>query len=221
MIMIRDGTGRFPERPHWELGELEQLCEKAITEFLIKRYGFERIAVPTEALTELIECYAAPLEIGRNLSDNQYEVLGYTQFEPGKKPCVKIATELWQKWYQANRLRFTLAHEFGHILLHRWLYDKYPPVGGPQLCYRHNLLPSDLVLDWMEWQAGYAAGALLMPESFVRRAVAAFFCNRAEKPPIKKDAVTAPTLSGRIALTFEVSEEAANVRLAKLGYLID
>jgi Zn-dependent peptidase ImmA (M78 family) len=162
-----------------------------------------------------------PPEIERHLSDDRYEVLGYTQFEPGKKPCVKIATELWQKWYQANRLRFTLAHEFGHILLHRWLYDKYPPAGGSQLCYRHNLLPSDLVLDWMEWQAGYAAGALLMPESFVRRAVVAFFSDRAKTLPLRKDAITASTLSQRIALTFEVSPEAANVRLAKLGYLID
>jgi len=49
--MIPDTTGRFPSRPYWEAAELEGKCEEAITSFLRDRYGFDRIPVPTEAIT--------------------------------------------------------------------------------------------------------------------------------------------------------------------------
>ena len=51
MKMIPDKTGRFKERPYWEACELDEKCEQTITEFLRRRYGFDRVPVPTEALT--------------------------------------------------------------------------------------------------------------------------------------------------------------------------
>jgi hypothetical protein len=51
---------------------------------------------------------------------------------------------------------------------------------------RRDLLPGEQTADWAEWQAGYAGGALLMPESFARRAVAAFFRDGTEEPPAAK-----------------------------------
>ncbi len=220
MKMVRDRTGRFPERPHWEIWELEQKCEESITSFLRHRYGFERIPAPTEALTEIIERDGADFDVKPNLSDHRYEVFGYTEFQRGKKPIVTIARELWDQRHRNNRLRMTLGHEYGHVLLHTWLYDKYGPAGGPELCYWQSLLPTEGVVDWMEWQAGYAGAALLMPGSFVRRAVAAFFRDCKEEPPARKGSATASALCERIALAFEVSDQAAMVRLAKLGYII-
>src|SRR5208282_4073339 len=96
-------TGRFNKRPYWEISELEQKCEETIIAVLRERYGFERIPVPTEALTVLIE---------------RDEVFGYTKFERGKKPLVTIARELWEQQHRNNRLRTTLTHEYGHVLLH-------------------------------------------------------------------------------------------------------
>ena len=55
----------------------------------------------------------------------------------------------------------------------------------------------------------------------MRRTVAAFFRGRKEKPPVKKDSATAAALAERVSLTFDVSVEAAGVRLAKLDYLLD
>jgi hypothetical protein len=77
------------------------------------------------------------------------------------------------------------------------------------------------VVDWAEWQAGYAGGALLMTESFLRRATMAFFGERKEKPPAGKQSADAVALGERIALTFDVSAEAATVRLAQRGFLSD
>ncbi len=59
-----------------------------------------------------------------------------------------------------------------------------------------------------------------MPESFVRRAAAAFFRDCKEDSPARKGSATASALCERIALAFEVSDQASMVRLAKLGYII-
>jgi len=117
MKMVPDRTGRFKKRPYWEICELEQQCEETIIGFLRERYGFERIPVPTEALTVLIERDAAELDLAMNLSDERYEVFGYTKFERGKKPLVTIARELWEQQHRNNRLRTTLTREYGHVLL--------------------------------------------------------------------------------------------------------
>jgi hypothetical protein len=219
--MIPDRTGRFPRRPYWETAELEGKCEEAITTFLLRRYGFERIPVPTEAITALIERDAGDLDIRSDLSDDQFEVFGCTVFQRGEKPRVVIARELWEQRHRSNRLRMTLGHEYGHLLLHTWLYDQYGPPSGPQRCHWRDLLPSERMADWAEWQAGYAGGALLMPESFARRAAAAFFRERTAEPPVAKSSADAATLCDRTALTFDVSAEAARVRLSQLGFLAD
>jgi hypothetical protein len=219
--MIRDRTGRFPRRPHWEIRELEQMCEETITSFLRQHFGFERIPVPTEAVTMLIERDAADLDLATNLSDDIHEVFGFTQFERGRKPLVTIARELWEQRHRNNRLRTTLTHEYGHVMLHTWLYDKYGAARSSQRCYWQSLLPTGQVVDWFEWQAGYASGALLMPESFARRSAEAYFQNRSERPPVAKGSPEASVLCQRISLAFDVSVEAATVRLSQLGYLTD
>jgi Zn-dependent peptidase ImmA (M78 family) len=219
--MIPDRTGRFPERPHWEIRELEQMCEETMTSFLRQHFGFERIPVPTEAVMMLIERDAADLDLATNLSDEMHEVFGFTQFERGRKPLVKIARELWEQRHRNNRLRTTLTHEYGHVMLHTWLYDEYGTARAPHRCYWQSLLPTGQVVDWFEWQAGYASGALLMPESFARRTVEAYFQNRSERPPVTKGSPEASVLCQRISLAFDVSIEAATVRLKQLGYLTE
>ncbi len=44
---------------------------------------------------------------------------------------------------------------------------KSNPNASMQICYRDNIL-DPAQTDWMEWQAGYVCGALLMPASQVR-----------------------------------------------------
>jgi hypothetical protein len=219
--MIPDRTGRFRQRPYWESSELDERSEQTITAFLCERYGFDRIPVPTEAFTLLIERDAADFDLATDLSDGTYETFGVTLFHRGGKPTVKIARELWEQRNRGNRLRMTLAHEYGHVMLHTSLYDQYALSDGPQRCYWKDLLPTSRVVDWAEWQAGYAGGALLMPESFMRRAVSAYFRSHAQGPPVSRKSPDASQLAQRIALTFEVSPEAATVRLNQLGFMTE
>jgi hypothetical protein len=60
-----------------------------------------------------------------------------------------------------------------------------------------------------------------MPESFLRRATMTFFRERKATPPARKGSADASALDERIALTFDVSVEAATVRLSQRGFLHD
>lgn len=80
MKMIPDKTGRFSLRPFWEVAELERMSEETITGLLRQRYGFDRVPVPTEALTVLIERDTAELDVASDLSDEVYDGFGVTVF---------------------------------------------------------------------------------------------------------------------------------------------
>ena len=114
------------------------MCEETITGFLRQHFEFERIPVPTEAVTMLIERDDADLYLATNLSDDVHEVFGFTQFERGRKPLVTIARELWEQRHRNNRLLTTLIHEYGHVMLHTWLYDKYGAARSPNRCWSQS-----------------------------------------------------------------------------------
>jgi hypothetical protein len=219
MKLIPDHTGRFPERPHYEIEELEDECERIITCFLERRYGQIVIPVPTDALKVLIEGEAAKL-LRADLSHEGEEVHGITEFFPGCKPWVSIARELSAQPWRAHRERTTLAHEYGHVHWHTPLYDRYCRPGERHKCARGQLLPRSGQRDWMEWQAGYISGALLMPRSRVKLQVEAFRREYPVRLPLTAGSVDGQILIGRVSELFDVSREAAEVRLLQLGHLV-
>ena len=158
MKWVRDNSGRFRERPHYHPDELERLCEDTMTRFLWDRHGRVAFPVSTDDLTVLLEREVDDLDNGCVLEDG---VDGLTDFFPRRKPHVKIASRLQAPNYE-NRLRTTLTHECGHVLLHGFLFAGEPRKTR-NTCHRDAIAaPSS---DWMEWQAGYACGALLMPRT--------------------------------------------------------
>jgi hypothetical protein len=105
------------------------------------------------------------------------------------------------------------------VRLHAPLWaDKAAP-SGPHRCLRQTLLPSNTLTDWMEWQAGYVSGALLMPRSRVKLLVDAFLNDAGVKLPLDLESEEASERKQRMSVAFDVSHEAAGVRLLKLGHL--
>jgi len=82
----------------------------------------------------------------------------------------------------AHRFRTTATHELGHVKFHSflWLTESRPaslfPEAEPSVvpasprCKRDSI-QSLAQTDWMEWQAGYACGAFLMPVTYLKRVV--------------------------------------------------
>lgn len=117
-----------------------------------------------------------------------------------------------------NRARFTIMHECAHWLIHR-------PKGPSQPFICRTVGHSDQ-RDWQEWQADNLASALLMPAVSIhafmkqyvtenRESMASMYKMHGERYAIDKRFQII-----RIAAnTFDVSEDAAELRLIRLKYI--
>jgi len=223
---IRDTTGPFAERPYYEPAELDRECESIMVGFLRSIYREAKFPVATEDLKKLIERDVDDLDCYADLSEYGADVEGVTEFYPGRKPVVKIAAELTEDERRENRLRTTLTHEHGHVHFHAYLFTMNQAQGrlfqkariDRIICKRNTMLDAPQS-DWMEWQAGYVCGALLMPLSYIRCLVSDFLAEHHHFGPIAAGSLNARNLITRVVEAFGVSQEAARVRLLKLNYL--
>jgi len=229
MRWVRDGTGRFRWRPFLEASEIDVLCEHRIQRFLLDRYGDEAYPITTDDLTRLIEQDADDLDLFANLSsfgNDNVVVEGVTTFIPGRRPRVQIGRQLSEDARQEARLRTTLAHELGHVLLHDFAGEREdaprsrqaddPDTVSTTRCTPWAIGAGSRV-DWMEWQANYASGALLMPHTAVWRAVRPFVQDEGNTAPHRR-ACLGPMVD-YMQGHFLVSEAAAYVRLRQLRHL--
>jgi Zn-dependent peptidase ImmA (M78 family) len=156
------------------------------------------------------------------------EVEGVTNFRPGIRPRIRIHRDLTEQPRRVNRLRTTLAHEFGHARFHGVLlrFDRSDQLSlfnetimpVTIRCLREQVIGARSI-DWMEWQAGYASGAFLMPISAVRAVVGEFLDRNQSQNPILAGTFLANQLVHLVATRFRVSADAAHVRLMQLGHL--
>jgi hypothetical protein len=85
-------------------------------------------------------------------------------------------------------------------------------------CKRDNIFGAS-EYDWMEWQAGYVCGAVLMPHTRVKGIAKEHFESIRQRGPLEVKSPAAAALIGRIVEAFQVSTDAARVRLLKLKIL--
>jgi len=103
--------------------------------------------------------------------------------------------------HSARRKRFTLAHEIGHLKLHRGR----PLIVDSTVRVNMRDATSARATDREEMEANRFAAALLMPEDLVISAVDAL------------DSSNPKTLQQELAKSFDVSTEAMGYRLINLG----
>lgn len=167
------------------------------------------------------------------------DVLGQTVFEPESPVRVEINADLSgllddsASLSNVGRWRATLAHEAAHILLHRVLFEV--PLGQNRLfddepegsqtlmrCLKRNVAPGRGGSDWREVQANQGMAALLMPRSlFASIAVRERAALGLPAFPLAAGSVDADRLVSRLASRFDVSRQAAEIRLRTLGLTAD
>lgn len=225
--MVRDSTGRFAERPYYTAAELDRECEHIVSAFLMGRHGHFRLPVTTDELSILIEQHDASLDSSVDLTEYGRDVEGMTEFFPDRNPEVSISDRLANDARRENRLRTTLAHEFGHVHFHRHLWAEKFMTGrlfdrrsteNKVICKRDSILDAK-DSDWMEWQAGYVSGAILMPVGPLRRFVSDFCGKRGLHAAVSLASEPGQQITNDVMARFSVSEDAARVRLLKLGLL--
>jgi hypothetical protein len=222
---IADTTGRFPERPHYDPTEIDNECERAVIALLTKVRGKVDYPITDDELEKLIDSRADDLDMYSDLSADGPEVEGVTRFVLGKRPVVQISSSLSGAANRKNRLRTTLAHEYGHVHFHDGLFqmklasrDLFSQPDGRVVCKRDRMVDAPKV-DWLEWQACYASGAILMPKSAILKMVEEFRRSRSLSGTITPLQPAGADLIALAKTRFEVSGDAARVRLAKLNVL--
>ncbi len=229
MKWVRDKTGRFAQRPHYLPEEIDDECERQIRAFLTKKYGKVEFPTKTDDLTVFIE-EKADLDSYADLSGEPGEVEGVTEFVPHRRPVVRISGALSAPNME-NRLRTTLTHEYGHVHFHQFMFEELeaqPASLFPRheqahtnKCHRDNMIGAS-ERDWMEWQAGYACGAILMPAAALVETVNRF--REEKKLPYANlllGSEQGQQLITLVTSTFRTSRDAARVRLLKKGILAE
>jgi Zn-dependent peptidase ImmA (M78 family) len=224
---VRDNTGRFQQRPHYKPEELDEECETLISGFLNDLHGNVRYPIVTEDLKKLIERDAEYLDVYADLSHYGSDVEGVTEFSPNGKPRVLISALLTESEQRENRLRTTLTHEYGHVHFHSYLWQmelsapdllRQQSNRGKEICKRGTITDAPQN-DWMEWQAGYVCGAILMPKSAVVQLVRDYAEQHRLYGVISEQTQHGRNVIDRIVSTFQVSEDAARIRLLKINLL--
>lgn len=107
------------------------------------------------------------------------------------------------------RQRFTIAHELGHLLMHK--YSSPHADGRMQVRFRNEASATGSVRE--EIEANQFAAELLMPERHVRLVVARLRFDMAD-PSVDKEALRSLTSSAK---RFGVSVQALSFRIANLN----
>ncbi len=223
---VPDRTRRFPQRPHYEMDEIDRECERVVKAFLRKQRGRPSCPISTEELKTLIEQEAGDLDLYAELDEG---VEGVTDFYAGRKPEVRISRHLTEDERRENRLRTTLTHELWHVMFHNFLYffEQTPlpagradsPLYSPT-CTLETMINANQS-DWLEWQAGYASCAFLMPITALRRSTEHYLDKHELSGVLTLDTPEGQGLIRHTAKVFQVSADAARVRLLRREHLID
>ena len=226
MKWVRDASKKFPERPYYDMDELDFECEGQVTSFLQAKHGVANFPISTDDLTVLVEGEVADLDLGVDLSNEGENVEGLTDFLPDSKPRVRISDKLMLP-SMYNRLRTTLTHELGHVKFHSflWAFGQQPLLAITMQnhcprCKRGTILNANKV-DWMEWQAGYASGAYLMPITHLKHVVQGVLHSAKWEGPVSVASTLAGELVSQVTDAFQVSADAARVRLIKCEFLTE
>ena len=168
------------------------LAKRKAKELLLKA-EIKRVPVPVERLPSLVGAVVRYEPFDGRLS-------GMVHRSSTGKTIIGVNSS-----HPNTRQRFTIAHELGHILLHK--DERFHVDQTASIRFRDE--ESSLATNTEEIESNQFAAELLMPENLVRKEI-----TRLAGSLDPEDAI--PVLAAR----FEVSEQAMTLRLTKLRFLV-
>lgn len=172
---------------------------------LIKEYKSYDIFDIINNLEEFIESFGVKVYYSNmdGFSD-LYNVSGYSIVKDGKPEIVINANDSYK------RQRFTMAHEFGHIIMHwDWLNNQENGLNpkNTEILFRKSFYIN--AENTKEMQANEFAAELLIPKDVL-------IANIGNIDEIRNNPFLFDRVKSRVAKAFEVSESFAQVQLNKI-----
>lgn len=206
---------------------LDARAERLILDHLqSRRQDIDKFPITASDLTTLIEDLVEDLDLYADLSEFGESVEGATFFQPGKRPIVKITQELSEN-KNDNRLKSTLAHELGHVVLHDPEFQRKQQAGLfslaqslVQVSFRDAAFQPKGSCQY-EHQAWYFCGATLMPRSEVLSLLREFLSRDNSFSTIWKDSDLGREIIELVAKRFAVSTQLARIHLVRTKAISD
>ena len=132
-----------------------------------------------------------------------------------------------------SKPRFTLMHECAHHLLHQEYYKRQATATGEGVVAYSVTMDQEPIIEekkakatwsdreWMEWQANYLAGALLIPKHRIEKALKEYYILDAYQKRVRyreSEPEAFNSLVHDVARLFRVSPWSAEIRLDHIGF---
>jgi len=183
---------------------LKQVDEEA-QKFFKWNKNFDKIPVPIEDIV----CRYYKYDIIPSAS--LYSKIGAAGFILPHKKEIYIEQSIFENT-SPNRFNSTLAHEVGHLVLHREFMDKFKDEDDV-ISFLTSFESDPDSLDWIEKQAWTYARYLLLPSHFFDKKLFSLIDEKKLNDSPARDIST--LLKIPIATHFEVAEEMAKIRIQK------
>ena len=180
------------------------------TRFLNEHHPKGGLPIPIERIVE----YELNIDISPEMSI-QY-VCDIDAFINPKCTTIYVDSEVYMS-PNANRFRFSLAHEVAHYVLHRNVMSQLNFATMAEWKSVHASIPKEQH-EWLEWQAHSLGGLILVPEA----SLAAEFAKatrivEAENTLANDKDVMKYAVEGHLAEAFSISREIIQRRCVKDG----
>lgn len=179
---------------------------KKQAEFFLDKHHKERtIPIPIDEIIEL------KLNIKLTAVSGLKEKFDIDGFINSKCDEITIDSSVFEKFLE--RTRFTLAHEIGHMILHKEIYCA-ESFDSPEEYFKYQDNISSEDYDWLERQANIFAGCVLVPDKPLREEV-----DKALKDQLSKEEDFAIPYLESLPEKFKVSSMVLFRRIKKEGLL--
>lgn len=208
--------------------DIEERAAQLLRHFRSDFLDFQQPTPLREIATFLSQKHQITFDYTRTLgfSDNGERIIG--AFNPRKR-VILIDASLQS---DEHKFHFTLAHEFGHLALHRKvkvLYENTDPASKETVLEGDDEAQGyESESDWLEWQANAYASSLLMPELIFKSALISvqkeLGIGRQGRIFVDHQPVNLGDyyqIIAQLSSYFSVSKTAVEYRLHKLGLVED
>lgn len=175
--------------PTINLGQVQ----KAAQEFLQKYHPKNTLPIPIEDIIEL------QMNIGLNVVNGIKQLLGIDAFINQNFSEIFIDSFSFEKY--PARTRFSIAHEIGHLVLHRQWYENNGPKDIDKYLQFLDKIDEEIYKK-IERQASTFAGLVLVPADHLLK----IFKQRLGKVPVEEDPEFLRGIIQDLPNIFEISE---------------
>lgn len=180
-----------------------QIAETA-NHFLSNYHPSQSLPIPIEIITERdLKLEIIPVVCMKE----KYDVDGCLD-----STLTKIFVDMDRYMYHENRSRFTIAHEVGHLVLHKEIFSNLA-IRSEEDIHNFTVNTKEDEFNWLQFQASTFAGVVLVPRAKIIEEVQ----NRIQKPFETVTFEKLLPIFSELERSFKVSGEVLMRRLEKEG----